>query len=61
METAQSVFDKKSPHACEALREHLGRLEVQACEERDRVGYSKQPQTRDESQLWEAKAAWPAE
>jgi Arc/MetJ-type ribon-helix-helix transcriptional regulator len=45
----------------EALREHLKRLEVRACEERDRDGYAKQPQARDESALWEAEAAWPAE
>jgi metal-responsive CopG/Arc/MetJ family transcriptional regulator len=45
----------------EALREHLRRLEVRAREERDREGYSNRPPPRDESHLWEAEAAWPAE
>lgn len=45
----------------EALREHLRRLDLRAKEERDREGYSKQPQTRDATHLWEAEAAWPAE
>jgi metal-responsive CopG/Arc/MetJ family transcriptional regulator len=45
----------------EALREHLRRLEVRAREERDREGYSNRPQPSDESHLWEAEAAWPAE
>jgi len=44
-----------------ALREHLSRLQVRAREDSDRRGYSQQPQTRDESLLWEAEAAWPAE
>lgn len=77
METVQIVLDKKLLQATdrvarrvklnrsalvrEALREHLRRLEVRASEERDREGYSRQPQTRDESHLWEAEAAWPAE
>jgi metal-responsive CopG/Arc/MetJ family transcriptional regulator len=76
METVQIVLDKKLLHATdqaarrtrlnrsalvrEALREHLQRLEVRACEERDRVGYSKKPQIHDESRHWEAEAAWPA-
>ena len=77
METVQIVLDKKLLHATdqaarrtklnrsalvrEALREHLRRLEVRACEERDREGYSRQPQTHEESHLWEAEAVWPAE
>jgi metal-responsive CopG/Arc/MetJ family transcriptional regulator len=77
METVQIVLDKKLLHATdqaarrnklnrsalvrEALREHLRRLEVRACEQRDRDGYSKQPQTHEESHLWEAEGAWPAE
>jgi metal-responsive CopG/Arc/MetJ family transcriptional regulator len=76
METVQIVLDRKLLHATdqaarrtklnrsalvrEALREHLRRLEVQVCEKRDREGYSRQPQTSDESQLWEAEAAWPS-
>jgi metal-responsive CopG/Arc/MetJ family transcriptional regulator len=77
METVQIVLDKKLLQATdqaarrakrnrsalvrEALREHLQRLEVRTREERDREGYSRQPQSPDESRLWEAEAAWPAE
>ena len=77
METVQIVLGKKLLRATdraarrtklnrsalvrEALREHLRRLEVRACEERDREGYSRQPQTHEESHLWEAEAVWPAE
>jgi len=77
METVQIVLDKKLLQATdraarrtklnrsalvrEALREHLQRLELRAKEERDREGYLKQPQTRDESHMWEAEVAWLAE
>ena len=77
METVQIVLDKRLLQATdraarrmkrnrsalvrEALREHLQRLEVRTKEERDREGYSRQPQTRPESHLWEAEASWPAE
>ncbi len=77
METIQIVLDKKLLQAADqaarrtkrnrsalmrdALREHLQRLEVRAREERDRQGYSRRPQTADESRVWEAEAAWPAE
>lgn len=77
METVQIVLDKKLLNATdqaarqtkrnrsalvrEALREHLRRLDVRAWEERDREGYSKEPQASDESRRWEAEAAWPAE
>ena len=77
METIQVVLDKKLLQATdkaarrtklnrsalvrEALREHLRRLERRALEERDRQGYLKHPQTRDESHMWEAEAAWLAE
>jgi metal-responsive CopG/Arc/MetJ family transcriptional regulator len=77
METVQIVLDEnllratdraarrtkqnRSALVREALREHLRRLDLRAREERDRVGYSKQPQARDESRLWEAEAVWPAE
>ena len=76
VETIQIVLDKKLLQATdqaarqtkrnrsalvrEALREHLRRLEVRALEERDRQGYSRRPQTTDESRVWEAEAAWPA-
>jgi len=77
METIQIVLDKKLLRAAdraarrgklnrsalvrEALREHLRRLEARASEERDREGYSRRPQARGESNLWEGEAAWPGE
>ena len=77
METIQVVLDKKLLQATDqaarrakrnrsalvrdALREYLRRLEVRAKEERDRRGYSKRPQTSDESSAWETEATWPAE
>jgi metal-responsive CopG/Arc/MetJ family transcriptional regulator len=72
METVQIVLDKgllqatdraarrmkrnRSAFVREALREHLKRLEVRTSEERDREGYSRQPQTRDDASLWEGEA-----
>jgi metal-responsive CopG/Arc/MetJ family transcriptional regulator len=77
MKTIQIVLDKELLQAAdkvarrtkqnrsalvrEALRDHLRRLETQTREMRDREGYSRQPQTRDEAHLWETEAAWPAE
>jgi metal-responsive CopG/Arc/MetJ family transcriptional regulator len=77
METIQIVLDKQLLNAAdraarkmkanrsalvrEALREYLRRLEVRAKEDRDREGYAKQPQTRDEWEPWEAVASWPEE
>jgi metal-responsive CopG/Arc/MetJ family transcriptional regulator len=77
METIQVVLDQKLLRATDqaarrtkrnrsalirdALREHLQRLETRALEERDRNGYLKQKPVRDESLIWEAEAAWPAE
>jgi metal-responsive CopG/Arc/MetJ family transcriptional regulator len=77
METIQIVLDKKLLRAADqaarrtkrnrsalvrdALREHLRRLEIRDREERDRAGYSKQRQSRDEVSAWEAEAVCPAE
>ena len=77
METIQIVLDKRLLQATDraarrtkrnrsalvrdALREHLRRLEVRAKEQRDREGYTRQPQAPDEALVWEAEAAWPAE
>ena len=77
METIQVVLDTKLLQATDraahrtkrnrsalirdALREHLRRLEIRALEERDRQGYSRRPPAHDESLVWEAEAAWPAE
>ena len=77
MEIVQIVLDKKLLRAADeaarrtkrnrsavvrdALREHLRRLAIRDLEERDRAGYSKQRQSRDEVSAWEAEAVWPAE
>lgn len=77
METVQIVLDEKLLRATdqaarrtkqnrsalvrEALREHLRRLEIRALEERDRAGYLRIPQKRDEVQAWEAETVWPEE
>jgi metal-responsive CopG/Arc/MetJ family transcriptional regulator len=77
MKIVQIVLDKKLLHATDraakrtrrnrsalvrdALREHLRRLEVRASEERDREGYSRQPQADAEARGWESEAAWPEE
>ena len=45
----------------DALREHLRRLELLASEERDRAGYSRNPQSDADARGWEAEAAWPGE
>ena len=76
MQIVQIVLDKKLLHAADqaakrtrrnrsalvrdALREHLRRLELRASEERDREGYSRQPQA-DVEAGWESEAAWPEE
>jgi metal-responsive CopG/Arc/MetJ family transcriptional regulator len=60
-QAARRMKQNRSALVREALREHLRRLEVRALEERDREGYSRQQLTHDESRLWEAEAAWPAE
>jgi metal-responsive CopG/Arc/MetJ family transcriptional regulator len=73
METIQVVLDKKLLTAADraarrtkqnrsalvrdALREHLRLLERRALENRDREGYSRQPQGHDPA--WEAEAVWP--
>lgn len=77
MQVVQVVLDKKLLHATDqaakragqnrsalvrdALQEHLRRLELRAQEERDRRGYSRQPQVDADAQDWEAEAVWPAE
>ena len=77
METVQIVLDKSLLRAADraarltkqnrsalvraALRQHLRGLEAAAQEERDRQGYARQPQPRDEALVWEREAAWPPE
>jgi len=60
-QAARRTRRNRSALVRDALREHLRRLEVRASEERDRDGYSRQPQARNESFDWEAEAVWPAE
>ncbi len=77
MEIVQIVLDKKLLQATDqaarrtrrnrsalvrdALREHLRRLELRASEERDRQGYSRQPQASGQGPDWEREATWPQE
>lgn len=58
---AKRTRKNRSALVREALREHLQRLEMRAREERDRQGYSRNPQTREDMVAWEAEAAWPRE
>jgi len=77
MQIVQIVLDKKLLYAADqaakrtqqnrsalvrdALREHLRRLELQASEERDRQGYSRQSQADTVTHGWESEATWPEE
>ena len=77
METVQIVLDKKLLQATDqaarrtkrnrsalvrdALREHLRTLALRESEERDREGYARRPQARDQQVRWEAEAVWPTE
>jgi hypothetical protein len=77
MQIVQIVLDKKLLDAADqaakrtrrnrsalvrdALREHLRRLELRASEERDRQGYSRQPQPDAEVKAWESEATWAEE
>ena len=75
MEIVQIVMDKKlleagdqaakvtkrnrSARVCDALGEHLRRLERRIREERDRQGYSQEAPSDSETQSWESEATWP--
>ena len=43
----------------QALQRHLKYLHELELEERDRRGYLVQPQSADESRIWEDAASWP--
>jgi metal-responsive CopG/Arc/MetJ family transcriptional regulator len=58
---AQRKRTNRSALVRDALRDYLCRLEILDEEERDRRGYEKFPQTREEVFGWEAEAAWPPE
>jgi metal-responsive CopG/Arc/MetJ family transcriptional regulator len=60
-QVAQRMKRNRSELIREALREHLRKLEIQALENLDRLGYSKQPRAVEEAIRWETEAAWPAE
>jgi metal-responsive CopG/Arc/MetJ family transcriptional regulator len=77
MQIVQIVLDKKLLRAADraakrtrqnrsalvrdALRKHLRHLELQASEERDREGYSREAQADAEARGWESEATWPEE
>ena len=77
METIQIVLDKKLLLATDraarrternrsalvrgALREHLRRLDLPDKKRPDHQGYSACPEAGNESNDWEAEAAWPEE
>jgi metal-responsive CopG/Arc/MetJ family transcriptional regulator len=58
-QAARRTRRNRSALVRDALREHLQRLELRGREDRDRQGYSRRPQTPDETHGWEAQAAWP--
>lgn len=45
----------------DALRRYLKRLDALEKERRDREGYERRPQGRDELEAWDRTAAWPEE
>jgi len=60
-QAARRTKRNRSALVRDALREHLRALEVREKEERDRDGYSRLPQTEEESRGLAAEAAWPGE
>lgn len=60
-QAARRTRSNRSALVRDALRDYLRRLEILDKEERDRRGYEKFPQTREEVAGWEREAAWPPE
>jgi metal-responsive CopG/Arc/MetJ family transcriptional regulator len=60
-QAARRTKRNRSALVRDALREHLRTLQVREKEERDRQGYSRQPQNRQELDDWVEEAAWPEE
>jgi metal-responsive CopG/Arc/MetJ family transcriptional regulator len=58
-EAATRAGTNRSAVVRDALREHLRRLGIRDQEERDRLGYSRKPQSREETLVWEMEAARP--
>jgi metal-responsive CopG/Arc/MetJ family transcriptional regulator len=58
-QAARRTKQNRSELVRAALGEHLRRLEVRALEKRDRAGYLRMPQQRDEFRVWEAEASFP--
>jgi metal-responsive CopG/Arc/MetJ family transcriptional regulator len=77
METIQVVLDQKLLKATDkaarragmnrsalvrdALRHYLRDVRIQEQERRDREGYQRYPDSKDDLQGWEQVAAWPEE
>ena len=60
-QAARRAKQNRSALVRDALREHLRRVAIRDLEQRDRDGYSKHQQRRDEASAWEEEAVWPAE
>jgi metal-responsive CopG/Arc/MetJ family transcriptional regulator len=58
-QAARRARSNRSAVVRDALRQHLRTLEIRENEERDRQGYSRKQQSREETAAWEAEAAWP--
>jgi metal-responsive CopG/Arc/MetJ family transcriptional regulator len=56
---AQRLRQNRSALIRDALREHLGRLSVREREERDRSGYERVREFREDLAVWEKVAEWP--
>jgi metal-responsive CopG/Arc/MetJ family transcriptional regulator len=60
-QAAKRTRQTRSALVCDALREYLRRLELQASEERDRQGYSRHSHVDAETKAWESEVSWPEE
>lgn len=58
---AQRTKRNRSALVRDALREHLRRLAIRDLEERDRAGHTKRRNAREDANVWEEEAVWPAE
>jgi len=58
---ARRAKQNRSALIREALRAHLTRIDIQAKEARERAGYKRVPDSRQEAAEWEIESAWPRE
>jgi metal-responsive CopG/Arc/MetJ family transcriptional regulator len=58
-QTARKLKTSRSALLREALRAHLKRLDLKEKERRDREGYSRYPDSLDESATWDKVVDWP--